>query len=217
MTSHKSKSLSGAVTVASTPMGEEKVIPATKRADGSLRKERKIKPGFIAQEDLGTFVPAAVAEMKKRQLPPGSVPGKIVSNVPIQKNLKAYPVVQQNSVPGSGAALKTNSSKKDRKKAKEFLDSVLNNTVSSSPGAPDVPRTTPAIVNNDVKDEAPSKESLEKKIRNTRKKLGQIEDLEKKQREGTTLIQEQLEKLSRKQILLDDISSLEKQIQTLSL
>ncbi|CAI2163922.1 827_t:CDS:2 [Funneliformis geosporum] len=34
-----------------TTDNNERVIPATRRADGTLRKERRVRPGFVPQED----------------------------------------------------------------------------------------------------------------------------------------------------------------------
>ncbi|EEB06213.1 mago binding protein [Schizosaccharomyces japonicus yFS275] len=46
------KSLSGAVIV-----DGEKVIPSSKRNDGTLRKERKVRPGYTAPEDIVRYRP----------------------------------------------------------------------------------------------------------------------------------------------------------------
>ncbi|KZV75448.1 hypothetical protein PENSPDRAFT_600146, partial [Peniophora sp. CONT] len=41
--------------IAVDPRSLDRVIPETKRADGSVRKERKIRPGFTPQEDVQRF------------------------------------------------------------------------------------------------------------------------------------------------------------------
>ncbi|PKC12920.1 hypothetical protein RhiirA5_352377 [Rhizophagus irregularis] len=33
----------------------ERVIPATRRADGTVRKERRVRPGFVPQEDVARY------------------------------------------------------------------------------------------------------------------------------------------------------------------
>ncbi|KAI0028075.1 hypothetical protein K488DRAFT_28363, partial [Vararia minispora EC-137] len=37
------------------PRTLDRVIPESRRADGSLRKERRIRPGFTPQEDVARF------------------------------------------------------------------------------------------------------------------------------------------------------------------
>ncbi|KZT62353.1 hypothetical protein CALCODRAFT_403652, partial [Calocera cornea HHB12733] len=37
------------------PSTLERIVPATRRADGTLRKELRIRPGFTPQEDVGLF------------------------------------------------------------------------------------------------------------------------------------------------------------------
>lgn len=34
----------------------ERVIPASIRPDGTVRKERKVRPGFVPEEDISTYV-----------------------------------------------------------------------------------------------------------------------------------------------------------------
>ncbi|KAK8854932.1 hypothetical protein IAR55_003671 [Kwoniella newhampshirensis] len=43
------------------PRTLERVVPQSRRSDGTVRKERKIRPGFTPQEDVGLFRPKAVA------------------------------------------------------------------------------------------------------------------------------------------------------------
>ncbi|CAI2162054.1 16776_t:CDS:2 [Funneliformis geosporum] len=38
-----------------TTDNNERVIPATRRADGTLRKERRVRPGFVPQEDVARY------------------------------------------------------------------------------------------------------------------------------------------------------------------
>ncbi|CAG8725420.1 19059_t:CDS:2 [Gigaspora margarita] len=40
----------------------ERVIPASRRADGTLRKERRVRPGFVPKEDIIRYKNKFVAE-----------------------------------------------------------------------------------------------------------------------------------------------------------
>ncbi|WFD18233.1 hypothetical protein MCAP1_000432 [Malassezia caprae] len=45
---------------------DDRVIPASVRADGSVRKERKVRPGFTPQEDVARFRPSRVLHAEGR-------------------------------------------------------------------------------------------------------------------------------------------------------
>jgi len=53
----------------------ERVIPESRRPDGSTRKEIKIRPGFTPQEDVKRFRGTKQQEMDARVLPKGHIIG----------------------------------------------------------------------------------------------------------------------------------------------
>ncbi|UZJ51501.1 hypothetical protein CBS101457_000821 [Exobasidium rhododendri] len=59
------------------PETRTRIIPESRRADGSIRKERKVKPGFTPAEDIGKFRPSRVirAEEEARQQGRAKIPG----------------------------------------------------------------------------------------------------------------------------------------------
>ncbi|KAF9779532.1 hypothetical protein BJ322DRAFT_1113337 [Thelephora terrestris] len=61
--------------IAVDPRTLERVIPESKRSDGSVRKEIKIKPGFTPQEDVSRFRGTKQQEMDSRALPKGHIVG----------------------------------------------------------------------------------------------------------------------------------------------
>ncbi|KLO16341.1 hypothetical protein SCHPADRAFT_823297 [Schizopora paradoxa] len=71
------KSVSG-ITI--DPYTRERVIPESRRADGSLRQQRKVRPGYTPQEDVSLFrgsrqtVAAAQNRNAPGYLPPGAAP-----------------------------------------------------------------------------------------------------------------------------------------------
>ncbi|VDC06907.1 unnamed protein product [Peniophora sp. CBMAI 1063] len=89
--------------IAVDPRTLDRVIPESKRADGSVRKERRIRPGFTPQEDVqrfrGTKQAASDARSglvaNQRATVPGAAPGA--------RSLFAAAVGAANaSVPGAG-------------------------------------------------------------------------------------------------------------------
>ncbi|KZW03972.1 hypothetical protein EXIGLDRAFT_715992 [Exidia glandulosa HHB12029] len=57
------------------PRTLERVIPATKRPDGSVRKEIKIRPGYTPAEDVATYRSTRMQQTARNALPKGSVVG----------------------------------------------------------------------------------------------------------------------------------------------
>lgn len=66
------KSASG---IAIDPRTLDRVVPESRRADGSVRKERKIRPGFTPQEDVARFRSSRQQAVDARALPKGHIPG----------------------------------------------------------------------------------------------------------------------------------------------
>lgn len=61
--------------IAVDPKTLDRVVPATRRADGSLRKEIKIRPGFTPQEDQSRFRGSRQQQAEKNALPKGHILG----------------------------------------------------------------------------------------------------------------------------------------------
>lgn len=55
-------------------VGEERWIPGSQRADGSYRKERKVRPGFVPLEDVKRYSNARIEQANAPKLPPGYKP-----------------------------------------------------------------------------------------------------------------------------------------------
>ncbi|EGO01977.1 hypothetical protein SERLA73DRAFT_37997, partial [Serpula lacrymans var. lacrymans S7.3] len=63
--------------IALDPRTLERVIPESKRPDGSVRKQIKIRPGFTPQEDVRRFRGTKQAQMDATSLPKGHIIGWI--------------------------------------------------------------------------------------------------------------------------------------------
>ncbi|KAG6918942.1 hypothetical protein DXG01_010597 [Tephrocybe rancida] len=66
------KSVAG---IALDPQTLERVIPESKRPDGTVRKQIKIRPGFTPQEDVRKFRGTRQAQMDATALPKGHIIG----------------------------------------------------------------------------------------------------------------------------------------------
>ncbi|KAH9462825.1 hypothetical protein Pst134EA_014915 [Puccinia striiformis f. sp. tritici] len=85
--------------------GDRKVAPS-KRPDGTLRKEIKIRPGFTPQEDVSKFRSARQSEFESKKLPKGSVVGLTRPQV----------AVAQSALRGMSDAQKKNAKRKEKRK-----------------------------------------------------------------------------------------------------
>jgi len=90
------KSIAG---IAVDPKTLDRVIPESKRPDGSVRKQIKIRPGFTPQEDIRRFRGTKQAHMDSNALPKGQIigwtpppsitkPGVVSGSAPLSKNAK---------------------------------------------------------------------------------------------------------------------------------
>ncbi|OZJ02752.1 hypothetical protein BZG36_03342 [Bifiguratus adelaidae] len=55
--------------------GGERIVPASRRPDGTLRKEIRIRPGYIPQEDVAKYTNDRIEGAKSPRTVPGAVPG----------------------------------------------------------------------------------------------------------------------------------------------
>ncbi|OBZ88904.1 hypothetical protein A0J61_03038 [Choanephora cucurbitarum] len=72
-------------------VGEDRWIPGSRRADGSYRKERKVRPGFVPQEDVQRYSNSRL-EAAKQPAQQASIPGAVKKPT---TTVEKKPVVQQ--------------------------------------------------------------------------------------------------------------------------
>ncbi|KAI0650002.1 hypothetical protein C8Q79DRAFT_941873 [Trametes meyenii] len=95
--------------IAVDPRTLERVIPESRRPDGSVRKQLKIRPGYTPQEDVRRFRGTRQAQMDANTLPKGHVIGW---TPPTQT------AVPTASKAGLSKAQKKNEKRKEKRKEK---------------------------------------------------------------------------------------------------
>ncbi|OJA16972.1 hypothetical protein AZE42_00591 [Rhizopogon vesiculosus] len=75
--------------IAVDPRTLERVIPESKRLDGSVRKQLKIRPGFTPQEDVSRFRGSRQQALDATALPKGHILGWVAPSVAAQPKGKA--------------------------------------------------------------------------------------------------------------------------------
>ncbi|KAG9008937.1 hypothetical protein FRB94_005503 [Tulasnella sp. JGI-2019a] len=100
------------------PKTLDRVVAATKRADGTVRKELKIRPGFTPQEDVGMFRGSRQAALEARKTGgPGG--GRIIPGWAPPEEVKPKPPKSKGMSPNplGGGASKGQQKKKDDTKS----------------------------------------------------------------------------------------------------
>ena len=179
------------------------MMPGSKRPDGTWRKPRRIKEGYTPQEEVPLYESKgkqwAKAKAETEHVPVGL--SKAILNMKIDtfdsRSLQpAYHIPGLNTEPTSSST-STSSKKKNKSKAVNHANPPL------SPPGMATPTATPAVATDP-----------NKKLRNLRKKLRDIEALEERLAQGQieNPEPEQLEKVGRKSQVQEEISTLEKQL-----
>lgn len=193
--------------ILTTPTGDRHIPPST-RADGSLRKEIKIRPGYRPPEDVEVYKNRTAEAWKTRGS--GGVPGA--------EGLKTSEDVKSST----GKNAKRREARKRAKAAdgEEESGSIANgnaklegNRQSSTHSILEVNSNWKAEGSPPSQEQEPEPEvdpeaEKEKQARNLKKKLRQARELREKKDKGENLLPEQFEKVIKIQELIRQLDSL---------
>ncbi|KAB8074714.1 hypothetical protein BDV29DRAFT_173175 [Aspergillus leporis] len=177
----------------------ERFIPSSVRADGSKRREIRVRPGYRPPEDVELYKNRAAEAWKNRGK--GGVPGAEVLKSENETSAK----------PGTAASNKNAKRREAKKKAKAAQDGTTS-TEGRNVNEMDNWRAPAPSADKKQADGAEGTPDLEaeneKKARNLKKKLRQARDLRDKKNQGEALLPEQLEKVIKIQELIRQLDSL---------
>ncbi|KAI9888473.1 MAG: hypothetical protein M1814_006920 [Vezdaea aestivalis] len=166
-----------------TSKSGERHIPSSTRADGSTRKEIKIRPGYRPPEDVEVYKNRTAEAWKTKGS--GGVPGAAVVN---DKNI---------SKPNNKNAKKREARKRAKENQKDLAtatDTVDETADSANSASSLVASIAPPPIETLNGPEA-IMDDTEKQSRNLRKKLRQARELKEKREGGELLLPDQLAKV----------------------
>uniref|UniRef100_A0A336MRZ7 Partner of Y14 and mago n=1 Tax=Culicoides sonorensis TaxID=179676 RepID=A0A336MRZ7_CULSO len=204
-----------------------KFIPATQRPDGTWRKARRVKDGYVPQDEVPLYESKAKkiqAQRPNNSLPVGMCP--LVAQAVKEKQekqlkkqkLKEQQQQQQPKIVNSTPGLLNVTSKFEAvKKPKNNSSSTQQQSSSSSQHennqkqGKEPPRNVTEITDKIDDLAIDDRQEVTKKLKKLRKKLREIEEIEQKIASGELAKPEkdQLDKVARKSEILSEIQELE--------
>ncbi|CAG9811130.1 unnamed protein product [Chironomus riparius] len=171
-------------------------IPATRRSDGSWRKARRVRPGFVPQEEVPLYTPKGKRVAQANPFPPGWHPDTSKSTTaaakPQQQRNSTAPVKKEPAT----VTIKPQPAVRVMTKVEEApkVDDDLSETMENS-----------LKIRDDVVE-------LSKRLKRLRRRLRELELLDEKIKSGEIVKpqKDQLEKITRRFEIEKEIEELEK-------
>lgn len=188
-------------------------IPASQRPDGTWRKPRRVKDGYIPQEEVPLYESKGKQFIKNKPIyPVGASPEFIAQRKAKQEALAAKTA---KSIITTQAKPETKKKKKKSKsKNTEIIIEELAKTTISQPKVEEKISSLSNDVNKSNTDQTQASVDTEKRLKSLRKKIREIEALEEKLKNRLLKNPEKeiLEKMRRKNEIIKEIKSLEAEL-----
>ncbi|KAN0063899.1 hypothetical protein ACQY0O_003505 [Thecaphora frezii] len=204
-----STSVSGIV---NDPYSQQRVIPESRRADGSIRKERKVKPGFTPAEDVTRFRSSRQLDAERRKLPPGSVVGYSKPST----HLETAKAALSKSAKKNAKRKENRASASAHQETPDAWDDQDQPPASASKSEPEQhdvenqPQSGSQNKDETGVEEKPKQQDPAKRALNLSKKIKQAESLLTRSQQGDKLLPEQ-------QVKVDALEQMRTELESLNL
>lgn len=170
----------------------ESVIPSSVRADGSVRKEIRVKAGYKPPEDVEVYKNRTAESWKNRGK--GGVPGA------------AHVVDGEEKVAPSSAAASKNAKRREARKKAAAAGAAEDEGVGAK--AANKSGQNDGVIAEAKEEDADPEAEEAKEARKLAKKLRQAKDLQEKKEKGDELLPEQLAKVIKMSELIRQLDAL---------
>ncbi|CDJ41196.1 hypothetical protein, conserved [Eimeria tenella] len=188
-----------------------RLIPASRRPDGTLRRPIKVRPGYTPLEEMKSYKTRHQLSQEQHRATTGAaIPGLTAA-------------AADSSSSNSSSSSSSRSRQRKKKQGNSPADSAA--TPAAFPVAPAAAASSSAaaaaaaaacceqLTNLSISNkEANASRDPAKRLRNLKKKLNEIEELQQRKANGEVLLPEQEEKIERKQQLQQQAAELEAEI-----
>jgi partner of Y14 and mago protein len=188
--------------------------PGTQRPDGTWRKPRRVKDGYVPQDEVPLYTSRGKTQAKARES--GYIPGLHNPNT-FKIDTFVLPI-PNTTIPGlsmaPGAPIVPTSSSKAKKKKNKSAANKSDTQVKAVTDKLEKTTISDGKTRKDSGSQQPVSTDPAKKLRNLKKKLRDIEALEEKLNSGEieNPEQEQLDKVARKKEVMREITELERSV-----
>ena len=190
--------------ILTTPTGDRHIPPST-RADGSLRKEIKIRPGYKPPEDVEVYKNRTAEAWKTRG---GGIPGAEGLKAPGDEKSSTGKNAKRREARKRAKAAEDEEENDGLAKGSLTTEGSRQSTTVPKPDGMTIWRAGGPLPSQELEADANPEAEKEKQVRNLKKKLRQARELREKKDKGENLLPEQFEKVIKIQELIRQLDSL---------
>nr|CAG4649864.1 EOG090X0KVN [Scapholeberis mucronata]SVE94023.1 EOG090X0KVN [Scapholeberis mucronata] len=195
-------------------------LPASRRPDGTWRKPRRVKEGYVPQEEVPVYESKGKQWAKSQpSYPIGMNPALIAAQSGSKGKAGEKPAIPGLPPSSQTTKKKKKKSSKPETEVKEVTSKLAGFTIQEPSFGPVTKTKTPKQTPNETSVSVPKEDALPstdpaKRLKNLKKKLKDIEALEAKIKNGELKNpdKDQLEKIKRKKEVIKETQELEKLI-----